>query len=217
MSSYPQNLRWLRLASITVLSPLACFLAWQLTYKSLQQRFQAHALTGFPEEDVTQTRDEGEMTALIARAHLFGVPDSSAGARGSAMPAADISVSGIAYSDDSKGSVALLLVDGVDVVASPGTRLASGDVVTGIAPDSVRLAGPGGTREISLDIERVDVAQPSRLAEVISADDPANADGSSMASATGKTMPTLVPDHFKPLRALRGPDAMSRFSRAKPP
>lgn len=174
-------------------------------------------------------RQADQMAAEAANAHLFGLAQNPQNPADSAAESVNVTVDGIAYADDSRDSLAMLLVDGQSVAAHVGTVLATNETVTRILPDQVELTLAQKTRYIQLDIESTDLNQRIPFAALNaggqSADTPAGIGATGdgpvimpiVVNATPTARATMVQPHFLPIGELRGRKAAERFSNVKPP
>lgn len=165
----------------------------------------------------------------IEDAHLFGTAPPAAVISPAVVSNGPVTVEGIVYSNQGEDSVALLTVSGDAVICHVGTQLATGQTVTAILPDSVQLAGPGGTTTAMLDIKQADPNQRFRVGLLAAAsgaesesDSPlvpsvTQASADEDASATPSTPVSLIPTHYVSLQSLRGHSAITRFQKLNAP
>lgn len=206
---------------------IAICLCWQLSATLKHDAGEETRLDTAPRGQFVRPADQ--MAAEAANAHLFGLAQNLQNPGNTAPQSMNVTVDGIAYADDSRDSLAMLLVDGQSVAAHIGTVLATNETVTRILPDQVGLTLGQETRYIQLDIESTDLNQRIPFAalntEVQPTDAPAgsNAQGNRpvimpiIVNATPTARATMMQPHFLPIGELRGRKASERFSNVKPP
>ncbi len=108
-----------------------------------------------PERPVARQPSAQEDALRIGQAHLFG----SAQAAQSALPVqtvADVTLSGVLFSDRQEDSYAILVVGGQTAVVVAGAKLPDGETLHAVAEDGVILERNGTLVRVPLDIKKAD-------------------------------------------------------------